>query len=319
VPWEYGDIPNSYLLENDKKGGFINVTYSYSKELGKAGMIKHALWTDIDNDNDNDLILSIEWDGICAFINNKGSFVKKYLTDKKGWWNFTLPADIDNDGDIDLIAGNQGLNSRLQASHKEPVRLYHADFDGNGKKEQVVTYYLEGREIPFANKAELEKQMPSLKKKFLFAEDFAKASLYNLFGADKLKKADVLSADYFSNAVLINDGKGSFSIQALPWLAQLTSYRDAVIINANDDNLPDVFMVGNFYANNIQMGRYDADYGTILINKGKGQFEFSQVNGVTIKGEARHVRKTTLASGITAFIIARNDDSLMLLSPVIKK
>ena len=319
VPWEYGDIPNSYLLENDKKGGFINVTNSYSKELGKAGMIKHALWTDIDNDNDNDLILSIEWDGICAFINNKGSFVKKYLTDKKGWWNFTLPSDIDNDGDIDLIAGNQGLNSRLQASYKKPVRLYHADFDGNGKKEQVVTYYLEGREIPFANKAELEKQMPSLKKKFLFAEDFADASLYNLFEADKLKKADVLAADYFSNAVLINDGKGGFSIQALPWLAQLTSYRDAVIINANDDNLPDIFMVGNFYANNIQMGRYDADYGTILINKGKGQFEFSQLNGVTIKGEARHVRKTTLASGITAFIIARNDDSLMLLSPVIKK
>ena len=46
----------------------------------------------------------------------QGKFVKKELTGKKGWWNFVLPVDIDNDGDIDLIAGNLGLNSRLNAS-----------------------------------------------------------------------------------------------------------------------------------------------------------------------------------------------------------
>ena len=319
VPWEYGDIPNSYLLENDKQGGFKNVTDKYSNELGKAGLVKHAVWTDVDNDKDSDLILSLEWDGICAFINNKGSFSKKYITEKKGWWNFTLPVDIDNDGDIDFIAGNQGINSRLKATDEEPVRLYHTDFDGNGKKEQVVTYYLEGREIPFANKGELEKQMPVLKKKFLYAEDFAKASLKELFGADKLKKADVLMADYFSNAVLINDAKGNFSIQALPWQAQLTSYRDAVVMDANGDKLPDIFLTGNFYANNIQMGRYDADYGTILINKRNGQFNYSQLNGVTIKGEARHIRKTKLASGREAFIVARNNDNTMLITPAIRK
>ena len=182
-----------------------------------------------------------------------------------------------------------------------------------------MTYYLEGREIPFANKGELEKQMPVLKKKFLYAEDFAKASLKELFGADKLKKADVLMADYFSNAVLINDAKGNFSIQALPWQAQLTSYRDAVVMDANGDKLPDIFLTGNFYANNIQMGRYDADYGTILINKRNGQFNYSQLNGVTIKGEARHIRKTKLASGREAFIVARNNDNTMLITPAIRK
>ncbi len=132
-------------------------------------------------------MLSLEWGGIDAYINDKGRFIKKPLTDKKGWWNFILPCDIDNDGDIDLIAGNLGLNSRLKASDKEPLRLYFNDFDGNGKKEQVLTYYLAGKEIPFANKAELEKQMPVLKKKFLYAGDFAKASLTELFTSEKLK------------------------------------------------------------------------------------------------------------------------------------
>jgi hypothetical protein len=121
----------------------------------------------------------------------------KTLTASKGWWNFIKALDIDNDGDLDFIAGNLGLNSRLKASHNEPVRLYLNDFDGNGTRDQVLTYYLHGKEIPFANKAELEKQMPMLKKKFLYAADFAKATIEEVFDKDKLNKAQVLSAIIF--------------------------------------------------------------------------------------------------------------------------
>ena len=188
VPWDYGKVPSSYLLQNDGTGKFTDVTAKYAPDMGNAGFVKHAVWIDIDKDNDKDLVVSLEWDGICVFINDKGKFSKKYITDKKGWWNFVLPCDIDNDGDMDFIAGNQGLNSRLRATDKEPVRLYYYDFDGNGKKEQAITYYLQGREVLFTNKSDLEKQMPVVKKKFLYAEDFAKASLKDIFGADKLQK-----------------------------------------------------------------------------------------------------------------------------------
>jgi hypothetical protein len=50
----------------------------------------------------------------------------------------------------------------------------------------------------------------------------------------------------------------------LPRQAQLTSYRDAIVVDANTDGLPDILLMGNYYDNNIQMGRYDADFGTIL-------------------------------------------------------
>ena len=313
VPWEYGKVPSSYLLQNDGTGKFTDVTAKYAPELSNAGFVKHAIWTDIDKDNDKDLVLSLEWDGITAFINDNGNFSKKYLTDKKGWWNFVLPCDVDNDGDLDFIAGNQGLNSRLQASEKEPVRFYYYDFDGNGKKEQVITYYLEGREIPFANKSDLEKQMPVVKKKFLYAEDFAKASLKAIFGKDKLQKAAVYTANYFSNAVLINDGNLNFTVKALSWQTQLTTYKDAAIINANNDKLPDILLAGNFYPNNIQMGRYDADYGSLLINLGNGSFKHEQMNGVHIKGEVRRIRKLMLANKQEAFVLARNNDSLIII------
>jgi enediyne biosynthesis protein E4 len=312
VPWEYGQIPHSHLLQNDGTGKFIDVTAKYSKELSQIGMVTNGIWFDIDKDGDKDLLVCLEWGGIECFINNNGRFTKRNLTDKKGWWNFILPVDVNNDGNVDLIAGNLGLNSRLKASEDEPVRMYYNDFDNNGKKDQVLTYYLNGRELPFASKDELQKRMPTIKKKFFYAEDFAKASINEIFSKEKLKKAEVFSAGYFSNAVLINDGKMNFTVKALPWEAQLTSYKDAIPVNANNDQLTDILLVGNYYENNIQMGRYDADFGTILINQGGGNFIPENINGLQIKGQVRHVRKIQLANK-EAYILARNNDSTMVV------
>jgi hypothetical protein len=219
---------------------------------------------------------------------------------------------MDNDGDIDLVAGNLGLNSRLKTSENEPVKLYYEDFDGNGKKEQVVTYFLSGKEMPFTTKMDLERQMPVLKKKFLKAEDFAKSPLEEIFPEEKLQTAKVLTADYFSNAVLINDGSLHFTINALPWQAQLTPFRDAVIVDANNDRLPDVLLGGNFYDNNITSGRYDADYGTILINHGHAKFSSGPLNGLVIKGQVRRIRRIMIDNK-EAFLFAKNNDSTQVI------
>ena len=79
VPWEYGKIPQSYLLQNDKTGKFTDVTSTYAKELANVGFVTQAFWFDIDKDGDKDLLLSLEWGGIVAFINDKGKFTKKIL------------------------------------------------------------------------------------------------------------------------------------------------------------------------------------------------------------------------------------------------
>ncbi len=313
VPFHYGDIPQSYLLMNDGTGKFKDVTDQFAKGLKNVGMVTNAVWFDIDKNGYKDLIISLEWGGIVAFMNDHGHFTKKELTDKKGWWNFVMPVDIDNDGDIDLVAGNLSLNSRLKASYTQPVRMYINDFDDNGNKEQILTYYLNNKEIPFANKDELQKQMPFLKKNYLYAGDFAKASLTDLFPESKLKSATTLTANWFYNTIFINDGKMNFKAVPMPVEAQFSPYKTATIVNANNDNLPDILLGGNYYDNNIQMGRYDADYGTILLNKGNDQFVATTLNGVTIKGQVRSIKPIKLADNKQAFVFARNNDSTLII------
>jgi len=84
------------------------------------------------------------------------------------------------------------------------------------------------------------------------------------------------------------------------------------MVLANDDDLPDILLMGNDYTANVEMGRYDAGFGSILINKGKGRFECENLNGLSIKGEVRHIQKLIINKK-EAFVIARNSDSVMVV------
>jgi hypothetical protein len=61
------------------------------------------------------------------------------------------------------------------------------------------------------------------------------------------------------------------------------------------------------------MGRYDADYGSLLINNRRGGFSYHQLNGVAIQGQSRRVQQVTIGSK-QAFVIARNNDSAMVIT-----
>ena len=159
---------------------------------------------------------------------------------------------------------------------------------------------------------ELQKQIPKLKKKYLLADDFAKASMSDIFGKEKLKTATLLEANYLSNAILINQGNLKFETMALPHQSQLSTYKTALEVQANADNKSDLLLFGNYYDCNIQMGRYDADFGTVLVSKDAGRFSVEGLNGLPIKGQVRRIEPINIA-GKKAYVLVRNNDSALVI------
>jgi hypothetical protein len=227
-----------------------------------------------------------------------------------GWWNVLTAADFDNDGDMDLIAGNLGLNSKLRASIDKPVSMYVSDFDQNDSTDQILTHFVNDVEYPFHTRDEMTKQMPFLKKKYLSYKKFASSPLSDMFDSKALREAEKYFAYNFASVYIENKGQGKFSVKTLPMPAQFSTVNALLVDDINEDGHADVLLAGNFYHANIQMGRYDAGYGLLLLGDGRGNFREvpAYMSGFSVKGEVRHLRLVEL--GDESFYLAvRNDDA----------
>ncbi|MCB0518785.1 MAG: VCBS repeat-containing protein [Lewinellaceae bacterium] len=318
VPWKYGLTPTSVLLKNKGKGQFENVTETLAKGLAEVGLVKNATWNDLDNDGQPDLLVALEWGPLTAFYNQGNGFKKTPLkspdgSEEQGWWNFALPYDFDGDGDVDILAGNTGLNGRFHPTPAEPIRLYVEDFDKNEQVEQLLTYYQGGKEIPFATHAEIIKQMPSLRKKFLFAKDFAKASAADLVGSENLTKALVRQADTFASTYFENKGNGQFETHSLPDELQFSPLNAAQLADLDGDGRPEVLLGGNFFECNIEMGRYDANYGNVLQIGQGGKMAVFPLGDLKIDGEVRRIR-TIKVGNQSFFVFVRNNAKALILA-----
>ncbi len=306
VPWNYGKTPQSYLFLNKGDGVFEDVTSRLASGLGSVGMIRDASWVDLDQDDDPDLLLALDWGPVTAFINNNGRLTKKVLWKEHGWWNVVRTADPDKDGDLDILVGGIGANAKLQPTSEEPVRLYINDFDDNDQVDQILTYYLEGKEYPFATYAELTKQLPPLKKEYLFAKDLAAAELTDIFGATKLRQAEVLHVDEARHLYLENQGDGTYVKHILPEELQFSTINDLWPMDLDQDGQPEWIAGGNFHRNNIEMGRYDASYGNVLDFDEEGNMVVLPLGDVHLEGVVQNIRSLRI-NGEEYVLIVRND------------
>jgi len=312
-PFLYGEAVNGYILENDGKGKFSDVTSQIAPELTGVGMIRDMLWEDVDNDGDKDIILAGDWMALKVFINDAGKFKEKKDSfgslNTSGWWNCLAAGDFDSDGDIDFIAGNHGLNSRFKASPEKPVSMYVSDFDLNGTEEQIICTYDGDISYPMALKHDLTRQIPSLEQKYSTYELYKNQQITDIFSPEQIKNSIHLDVALLETSVFVNDGKGNFTRGTLPAEVQFSPVYAADVNDYNGDGKPDIILGGNLYNVKPEVGRYDASYGTFLAGDGKGGFSFipQKKTGFRLEGEIRDIMQVSTSKGKIVVVSGSNE------------
>lgn len=328
-PWNYPKPVSSFIFRNDSQKGqpkFTDVTSNIAKDLNNIGLVCDAVFTDFNNDGWTDLILAGEWMPVTFLQNEKGIFknvtVSSGISAQTGWWNTIAPGDFDNDGDVDYIVGNMGLNSFYRASEKYPVRITAADFDKNGSYDAFPSLFLpdkngDRKEYPAQVRDDVVKQMISMRSKFQNYKTFAEGTMDQLFSPEQLKGAQKLEANTFQSAYLRNDGKGKFTMQALPQQAQFSALNGITVADYNGDGNLDVVINGNDYGTEVSVGRYDALNGLVLKGDGKGNFESLSIlqSGIFIPGNGKAMVQLRDSKGNCLLAASQNRGPLKIFRP----
>lgn len=322
VTRKYPLSPQSFILQNNN-GIFSDVTAQVCPSLQKAGMVTSSAWTDLDNDKIPDLIIAGEWTPVRFFKNVHGKLQEftesTGLEEMDGMWRSLAVADIDNDGDEDIIAGNLGLNCNYNVSKDQPMQLFAKDLDGNGSIDPIFFYYIKGDDgkkhlYPAISRAMFSDQVPSIKKQFLFANDYAKASFEEIIPVSKREGLLHLSCNETQSCWLENLGNGKFKKHVLPVEAQFAPINSIVCNDIDGDGYKDLIIAGNEYQEEVNTGRYDASYGLFL--KGNKDKTFKSVpstrSGFIVDGDVKDMELISLSNHEKILVMAVNNDSLRI-------
>jgi len=318
VPGEYPLSPDSQLLRND--GGIFNdVTDEFAPALRKAGLVTGALWSDVDDDGDADLFVTVEWGPIRLFRNESGYLedvtAESGLAELTGWWNGITSVDIDNDGDLDYVVTNVGLNTKYAASIDKPAILYYGDFGGARGANLIEAQWEDETVFPVRGLSCSSNAMPFIADEFKTFDSFARADIEQLFSPARLGAAERFRATELRSGMLINSGDGKFEFRPLPLLAQVAPAFGVVSGDFDLDGNADVYLLHNSYAPQAETGRMDGGVSLLLLGDGSGELTpvWPHRSGLSVAGDSKALTTTDMdGDGQADFVLSRNDDTVQV-------
>lgn len=312
IPGKYTFPATSYLLINNE-GTFSKAQTEIAPALENIGMVTDAVFTDIDGDKDEDLMIVGEWMEIKLLTNSNGVFTDESdafgLNDTRGiWWSITA-SDLDGDGDEDYILGNLGRNNKFKASEEHPFKVYANDFDNNGTNDVVLAKYYKDDYVPVRGRECTSQQMPYVAEKFEDYDSFASSKLIDILPEDKVQDAVVYEIKSFESIILINEG-GQLVKKLLPNSVQIAPIKSSLVLDINKDGYMDIITVGNHYGVEVETTRYDAGIGAVLLGSGTNDFTYvsAKTSGFYVPYDSRTLSKLTSFDSSISLMVTNNDD-----------
>jgi hypothetical protein len=315
LPGQYPLPPQSALLAN-RGGKFEDVTDALAPGLRNIGMVTGALWSDVDGDGWPDLVLTLEWGGVKYFHNNHGkgfedwSVRAGFAAAGSGWWTSIASADFNGDGRPDFVVGNVGLNTQYHASPESPALLFYGDFRGEGVPQIIEAYYEGGRLYPWRTRRDLGAVVPSVLKRFPRNDYYARATLQEILGEERIAAARRFEATEFRSGVFLSQPDGTYRFEALPRIAQISPIQGLVAGDFDGDGYADIYAVQNSYAPIPAVGRFDGGLSQLLRGDGCGGFTAvpAAESGLVVPGDAKALAVTDLdMDGWPDFLVTRNN------------
>ncbi len=301
-PGRFPRSPVSMLLRNEAGGFALEPRWNLAATNGPVPMLTSALFTDLSNDGQPQLVTAADWGPISIHtfssnrvsgwdpmvrLHKRSSVSQLPLSQLTGWWSSIATGDFDNDGRLDLVAGNWGRNDS-RFDHRVTLAYDPAPNGASVLIELLSGPSTGGRRIPTRDRNTLATVLPSITELFPTFGAFAREAPDSLLAMPELSRIESIVVSCLDSLVLLNRG-GHLEAHPLPGIAQWSPVVGLATGDIDTDGNTDLVISQNFHGVPPSESRQDA--GSLIWLRGDGKGGFSPVgfreSGLSLSGEGR--------------------------------
>lgn len=318
IPTAYPIPTQSRFFKNE--GGSWSLDSVNTQALGGM-LVSAAVFSDVDQDGDADLLLATDWGPIRVIRNDDGLFhdvTREWgLADLIGRWNGIATGDLNEDGQPDIVVTAWGTNTEAQLA-SAGTEILHGDVDQNGMYDVIeLEIRSDGSRAPVRRLAQMARGLPFIRRSAPNHRSYAVAELESLFPgvATSTERNAVTELRH----MVLMSGNDGYEVRPLPEIAQRAPSFGVNVSDLDGDGHQDVVLSHNFFATKLETPRYDAGRGLLLSGDGTGKLNPIEASrsGILAYGDGRGLAIGDFnADGRLDIVLGQNGSQTLLLRNV---